>query len=124
MRQRFAGLLLPLLLAACAGDTTERPRTAGAAPRSAPAQIGVDRVLKHDARALAGLFGPPALDVREGPARKLQWRGAACVLDAYLYPPAGGGEPAANWIDARTPAGADTDRVACMTALASIAPKH
>ena len=32
-------------------------------------------------------FGTPDLDVREGTARKLQFLGPACVLDAYLYPP-------------------------------------
>ena len=45
-----------------------------------------------DARTLEGLFGPPDLDVREGPARKLQYASSVCVLDAYLYPPAQGRE--------------------------------
>lgn len=70
-----------------------------------------------EARALIAQFGAPALDQREGPARKLQFRGTACVLDAYLYPPAGGGTPRVTWIDARNPRGNDIDRSACIAAL-------
>src|SRR4051812_18426580 len=35
-------------------------------------------------------FGPPAMQIREGTSLKLQFRGRACVLDAYLYPSANG----------------------------------
>ena len=73
--------------------------------------------MAQEARALTALFGPAELDLREGPAHKLQYRGSACVLDAYLYPPAGGGEPRVTWIDARTPQGGDFDRASCVAAL-------
>ncbi len=72
-----------------------------------------------DAHVLIARFGTPALDQREGPARKLQFRGPACVLDAYLYPPTGGGGPArVTWIDTRNAQGNDMDHAACIAALA------
>jgi hypothetical protein len=74
------------------------------------------------APALTALFGSSTLDVREGQARKLQFRSPACVLDAYLYPPANGGEAKVTWIDARTPVGADFDRASCIASLARVEP--
>lgn len=78
---------------------------------------GLESVMGRGARALIGLFGNPDLDVREGPARKLQFLGPACVLDAYLYPPRGGGDPVVTHIDARLPDGRDMDRASCVAAL-------
>lgn len=69
------------------------------------------------AGVITGLFGKADLDVREGNARKLQFAGPACVLDAYLYPPEGGGEPIVTHIDARLPDGGDMDRASCVAAL-------
>jgi hypothetical protein len=69
------------------------------------------------ARALVALFGNPDLDVREGNARKLQFLGPVCVLDAYLYPPRAGAEPVVTHIDARLPDGRDIDRSSCVAAL-------
>lgn len=66
---------------------------------------------------LARLFGDPQADVAEPPARKLQFSGGACVLDAYLYPPRGGGEGRVTHIDARRKDGTEVDRVACVNAL-------
>jgi hypothetical protein len=71
----------------------------------------------RDARALIALLGPPGLDVREGPGRKLQFLGPACVLDAYLYAPRRGGEAVVTHVDARLPDGRDTDRAACVATL-------
>lgn len=71
----------------------------------------------RNARVLVALLGDPGLDVREGPARKLQFLGPACVLDAYLYPPRGGGEPVVTHVDARMPDGRDIDRASCVAAL-------
>lgn len=76
-----------------------------------------DLVLGRTASALAAAFGRPALDVREGNARKLQFSGASCILDAYLYPRQGSREPVATHVDARLPDGRDTDRNACAAAL-------
>ena len=70
----------------------------------------------HDAAALAALFGSAALDLREGPARRLQFRGPACTLDAYLYP-RNGAEPRVTYLDAREPDGSTIDRASCVAAL-------
>lgn len=78
---------------------------------------GLESVIGRGARALSALFGTPDLDVREGPARKLQFLGPACVLDVYLYPPRGGGDPVATHVDARLPDGRDMDRSSCVAAL-------
>jgi hypothetical protein len=69
------------------------------------------------ADGLVSLLGEPALDVREGSARKLQFPGATCVLDTYLYPPRERAEPVVSHIDARLPDGRDTDREACIASL-------
>ncbi|SNS80718.1 hypothetical protein SAMN06295912_11724 [Sphingomonas laterariae] len=98
-----------------AGCTTTAPPPAPAV--HAPPPTGLDRVVGKDARALQILFGVPDLDVREGTARKLQYAGPICVLDAYLYPPASGQEPVVRHLDARTPAGDDFDRASCIAAL-------
>jgi len=71
----------------------------------------------RNARALETLFGRPDLDVREGTARKLQFISPICVLDTYLYPPRGGGDPIVTYIDARLPDGRDMDRSSCVAAL-------
>ena len=135
---RRTGAMLALLLAGCA--TTPPPakpvsvgtkpaltkpaptrvRPSRKPPPSAVAQVvpGVEGVIGNDAAGLIRQFGPPRLDVVEGDARKLQFSGTACVLDAYLYPPAAGKEPLATYIDARRPSdGQDVDRAACIAAL-------
>ncbi len=114
---RLMALVAPALLAACA--TTPPPQRPLYPPRIPTVTLGagLDRVMAKDARALRGLFGPPDLDVREGPARKLQYASAVCVLDAYLYPPAAGGEPVVRYLDARLPNGDDFDRASCIAAL-------
>ena len=97
-----------------------RVRPARKPPPSAIAQVvpGVEGVIGNDAAGLIRQFGPPRLDIVEGDARKLQFSGTACVLDAYLYPPAAGKEPLATYIDARRPSdGQDVDRAACIAAL-------
>ena len=101
-------------LAACAPTPPTRP---AALPPPPLAPAGLERVIGQDARALQLLFGAPDQDVREEKARKLQFSGAACVLDAYLYPPAAGREPLVTYIDARLPNGDDFDRASCVAAL-------
>jgi hypothetical protein len=96
-----------------------------AVPEAAPVQTvtppvistsGLERVLGHNAGTLVALFGQPDLDVREDQARKLQFAGPICVLDAYLYPKAGR-EPLVTYVDARQPDGRDIDRASCVSAL-------
>ncbi len=119
-RTTQALLLAGLALGGCAGQQASRP------PQSAPppppstsyTTTGLESVLGATARALVGQFGNPDLDLREGPARKLQFLGPACVLDAYLYPPRSGrGEPVVTHVDARLPDGREMDRSSCVAAL-------
>jgi len=133
-------LALPALLglAACGGSTDAiRPLPPPPSPRAIrpapPAAIqtqrprphfqvlpGLEGVIGADAEALTRQFGAPRLDVREGDARKLQWSGVPCVLDAYLYPPEGGGRGVATYVDARRGDGRDVDRAACVAALRQV----
>ena len=113
-----------LLASACAPRATRevappsRPRAATAAPPTR-AVAGLEAALGRTAAQLTARFGAPALDIREDTARKLQFEGPVCVLDAYLYPPAAGGEPIVTHIDARLPDGRDFDRASCVAALAA-----
>lgn len=98
------------------------PRSLPPPPPRPEAQVqhlpGLETVIGADARTLLGEFGTPRLDVHEGDARKLQFGGAACVLDVYLYPPDKGGTPRATYVDARRASdGQDVDRAACVAAL-------
>ena len=118
-RRPGAALGLTLLMAGCvAADSGQAPppRAAAAAQRPIVPQ-GLDSVMGRTAGVLTSHFGKADLDVREGTARKLQFIGPACVLDAYLYPPAAGGEPIVTHIDARLPDGRDMDRASCVAAL-------
>lgn len=120
MRLLFAlSLLAPaagLALGACA---VTPPPAAPLAPRSAPmARTGLERVLGTNARGLVALFGDADQDVREAQgARRLQFAGPICILDAYLYPPAAGVEGLVTYVDARQPDGRDIDRASCVAAL-------
>jgi hypothetical protein len=107
-----------VLLAGCVSSPPQpRPGpVTGPMPTLRPPPPG-DALLGRNAAALIALLGTPALDVREGPARKLQFSGAACVLDAYLYPREGRGEPIALHVDTRLPDGRDTDRDSCLAHL-------
>jgi hypothetical protein len=123
MRIIIAALLAALIAAPAAGQRS-RGRAAPAVRPPAqrhtvpvPRPRGLDDVMGRDARALVALLGNPALDVREGPARKLQFLGPTCVLDAYLYPPRGGGEAVVTHVDARLPDGRELDRGSCIAVL-------
>lgn len=114
--------LAPLgILAACGAATPaaqQRPATFIPPPAAAKVPTGLDRVIGKDARTLVSLFGPAVQDVREESARKLQFAGVACILDAYLYPPTPGKEPVVTYLSARVPDGRDADKVSCVAALA------
>lgn len=81
-----------------------------------PPRRAGDPVMGRTARELEMAFGPPRATLVEGIARRLQFAGAACVLDAYLYAD-GGREPAVTHVDTRRPTGEDIDRAACVAAL-------
>jgi hypothetical protein len=109
----FAAVAL-LALSACI-PSPERPAAAGFTPASRPAAGGL---IGLDARGLQRLLGKPRLDIRDPAARKLQFAGSRCILDAYLYPPASGrGEPLVTYVEARTPTGTAVDANACAQAL-------
>jgi hypothetical protein len=115
VRILFAAAAASLLLAGCATPRTAPPAEPGAPPAYSP--LGLEGVMGANARALIAEFGAADLDVREGSARKLQFLGPVCVLDAYLYPPRAGAEPVVTHIDARLPDGRDFDRASCVAAL-------
>ena len=79
---------------------------------------GLEGVIGRDATALANIFGPPRLEVKEGDAMKLQFGGEACVLDIYLYPLSPGARPSATHVEARRASDAENvDRASCVNAL-------
>jgi len=111
-----------LLLGACVAPREAAAPVQRVAAPPPPAEVhysprGLENVVGRTAAYLLSEFGPADLDIREGAARKLQFAGPACVLDVYLYPPQGRGEPIATWTDARLPDGRDADRVTCVDAL-------
>ncbi|HEY0111803.1 MAG TPA: hypothetical protein VGB59_01490 [Allosphingosinicella sp.] len=120
MRIRGGTVAALLLLGGCA-STAEKapaPKAAPRLPQPTPyTTSGLESVIGRNAAALQVQFGKPALDIREGTARKLQFAGPACVLDAYLYPPKAGGDPIVTHVDARLPDGRDMDRASCAAAL-------
>lgn len=92
-------------------------------PQPQPLPITVSPHIRSD---LLGLtvgelverLGTPALQIREGPGLKLQFRASRCVLDAYLYPPAGGqGVERVTHVDTRLRSGADIDQRSCVAAI-------
>lgn len=111
-----------LALAAC-GETKPPVRSAAYVPVPAPAPVvnappSIVAIKGETAPRLIAQFGPPAMDLAEGNARKLQFAGPICVLDVYLYPPAGGrGEQVVTWLDTRQRSGAPIDQASCVAAL-------
>ena len=105
-----------LILSACA--TAPQPQPAPQIPEiTATPRTARSGLLGLTAQDLVGRFGNPALQVREGTSLKLQFRGRACVLDAYLYPSQSGGVLRVTHIDTRARTGVDTDQAACISAL-------
>lgn len=97
---------------------TPAPPTSGFIPPEIMRGPGLQLVVGKNDAALLNLFGPPALDVEEGDARKLQFRGHQCVLDVFLYPLEPRATPVATWIEARRPSdGRDVDRAGCIQSL-------
>jgi len=116
MMTRQMRILIPLtLLSGCVSAPNQPPPSvAPVRPVAVQNPAGLESVIGRTAGALVSRFGAPELDVREGTARKLQFSNAVCVLDLYLYPPSGGGEPVVTHVDARLPDGRDLDRASCL----------
>lgn len=100
---------LALTLTACAGGGSRpAPAQPSPAPRSTIVVVpqvmapqGLDGVIGSSAAALTRRFGNPRIDLAEGDARKLQFAGASCVLDIYLYPVSAGAASTATHVEAR-----------------------
>lgn len=126
-KRLICALLLPLALAACGEEPTpvvapsRRPPPVRRLPPPAPrvqSAPGLQGVIGMTEAELSHQFGPPRLDVVEGDARKLQYAGAACVMDIYLYPAKAGGAPRATYVETRRATDAqEVDRTACIAAL-------
>jgi hypothetical protein len=109
--------LLALGLVGCVAPQSAAPVRV-AAPRPIPV-AGLEGIIGSTASALVARLGSAALDLREGAARKLQFAGPACVLDAYLYAQRSGAEPVVTYVDARLPDGREMDRASCVAALSA-----
>ncbi|MET0309612.1 MAG: hypothetical protein ABW023_12975 [Sphingomonas sp.] len=112
-----------LALAAC-GETAPPIRSASYVPvptapvAPLPAPPSIMAIKGETAPKLIAQFGTPAMDLSEGRARKLQFAGPICVLDAYLYPPASGrGDQVVTHLDTRQRDGAPIDQASCVAAL-------
>jgi len=117
MVKSAAAAALALSLGACAAGPAPQPQAAPVAAAPRPQSQAAPGILGRTAGQLSALFGTPSSQLDEGTARKLQFAGPLCVLDAYLYPPASGGDPAVTHLDTRRPTGEDFDRAACIAAL-------
>jgi hypothetical protein len=106
-----------LTLSGCGEAGAPAVRPAGYVPLPSAAPASVTAVKGQTAPHLIAQFGEPQLDVSEGPARKLQFAGPICVLDAYLYPATGRGEPVVTYLDTRQRDGGPIDQASCLAAL-------
>ena len=118
MRQYFAFAAIfaaALFIGSCA--------TAPEQPQPQPTPVTPSPRIRSDllgmtTSELVQRLGTPALQIREGPSLKLQFRASSCILDAYLYPPVSGqGPDRVTHVDTRLRSGADTDQTGCIVAL-------
>ena len=102
----------PLKVLPAAPVVVQVPVVTAQAYRQAPMPVGlIDLTLAQ----VQKLLGKPVLEVWEDEARKLQYRGKACVLDIYFYPEDAGRLPRSTYVDARRPDdGRSVDRAACL----------
>lgn len=115
----IAALTALALLSACGGGgVIPPPGRAAPVPVPQPGMAALTTVMGASANSLTAQFGRPILDVTEGSARKLQFGGPICVLDAYLYPPKSGrGDPVVTFAETRQRDGAPIDQASCAAAI-------
>jgi hypothetical protein len=116
-KRGHVAIALAVLTAGCTAIPPSAQEEVGQPAPPTFSTVGLEYVMGQTARELEARFGAPALDIREGTARKLQFVSQVCVLDAYLYAPERGEEPVVSYIDARLPDGRDMDRASCAAAL-------
>jgi len=129
---QLAAPALLFALSACATGGATGSGTSGTGAKRAPVrqpatqplrdpqfqmERGLEGVIGATRRQLIAQFGKPRLDVWEGDARKLQFTGAACILDIYLYPTGRSSAPLATYADARRGDGRNVNKAACVRAL-------
>jgi hypothetical protein len=110
---RKLALSTVLIVAACAPRQVVAPPVTVAQPPPQAAQR--NDLIGLTAPQLIGIFGSPALQVREGPSLKMQFRSRSCILDAYLYP-----EPTqerVSYVEARLPSGDPANAQSCYDTL-------
>jgi hypothetical protein len=106
-------LSVALLAAGCVRAPKQPEPIPEPAPTAAPRVPGT--LLGLSAGELIQRLGSPALQIREGTSLKMQFRGRACILDAYLYPTPQGER--VTHVDTRVSSGADTDQATCIASL-------
>ncbi len=107
-----------LLVTGCVARDPAPVPVATPTPIAPKPQVVHSDLIGATAGQLIQLMGQPALQVREGPGLKLQFRGRSCVLDAYLYPTTSGGLPErVTYVDTRLPSGNDTSQAQCIASL-------
>lgn len=123
--------LLGTALSGCAGASSSPPARPASARGPAAAALtsrstivvvpevmssqGLGGVIGLPAAALTRRLGAARIDLAEGDAHKLQFTGASCVLDIYLYPLSAGAQPTATHVEARLrQGGAPVDPGACI----------
>lgn len=107
-----------IIISACAIIWVQPSLAQNNAAANGPRPAGeFERLLNKDATSVMQILGLPVQDAQEGPARRLQFAGPACILDVYLYPPAEGAEPRVTYASARVADGREADRNLCITIL-------
>jgi len=103
-------LIAMLLLSACGSNPRPAPVT-----QVAPQQRERGDLIGMSASELVARLGTPRLQIREGNGTKLQFEAPGCLLDVFLYPPAGrAGLARATHIDTRNRDGRSVDQGGCL----------
>ena len=115
--RRYLALSIALFAAACA-PRPQATTTPVPTPQPPAQPTRQSSLFGSNIDDLVGHFGKPVLQIHEGNSVKFQFRGARCVLDAYLYP-GRDGQLRVTYVDTRAPSGADTNQATCISALES-----
>ncbi|MES2119818.1 MAG: hypothetical protein V4513_04490 [Pseudomonadota bacterium] len=110
--RRLSVFAFALLVSACSAREVPAPAPVPPPPAVVREQ---GQLIGRTSSELIGRFGAPALRIQEGAGLKLQFRSSDCILDAYLYPSAGGSR--VTHVDTRYRSGGDYNQAACIAAL-------